>query len=292
MAILNRCQLTSFGPRWLIIVIAALFVAGCSARFVYERVDWLVVWYIGGYVTLTDAQKESLQADVQTHLDYVRVNQLPPAAALLRKTAQEIEAGYITPQMIDSRYQEMLAQFDEFMLRVVPLSMRFLLSLDDEQTDELFENLDDINEEMYEEYSGRTAEEREKNRNKSAIRSMRQWVGTLRPSQKELLTDALARMDDASEQWIDYQREWQRRFRTLVETRPPEDEYLEELTNLFVYPRNFHTDEYRAIVDSNRAILNEALAELLTNLGNRQRSRMVKRLNGYADDLTKIAELD
>ena len=75
----------------------------------------------------------------------------------------------------------------------------------------------------------------------------------------------------------------------LIETRPPEDEYREELTLLFVYPRDFHSDEYRRKVDANRQILNEALAELLTGLGPRQRKRMVKKLDGYANDLEKLS---
>ena len=43
-------------------------------------------------------------------------------------------------------------------------------------------------------------------------------------------------------------------------------------------------------VDANRAILNVALAELLTGLGPRQRKRMVKKLDGYADDLEKLSQ--
>jgi hypothetical protein len=57
-----------------------------------------------------------------------------------------------------------------------------------------------------------------------------------------------------------------------------------------VYPRDLHTEEYRATVDANRVILNEALADLLTNLTDRQRKRTVKKLDGYADDLEKLSE--
>jgi hypothetical protein len=245
---------------------------------------------MGEYVTLKPEQKTELKTDVQEHLDYVRVHQMPPAADLLRLTARDVEAGYITPEMIDERYLEMLAMLDEFMLGLVDPSMRFLRSLDEEQIQELFENLEEINEEMYEEYSGRTAEEREDNRNKSAIKSTQKWTGRLSNEQKQLIKDALAEMQDASEQWITYQREWQRRFRVLIESRPPEDEYRRELTQLFVYPRELHTEEYRATVDANRVILNEMMADLLTNLTDRQRKRMVKKLDGYADDLEKLSE--
>lgn len=287
---LCRTMPLSSSVRRAVVVVALLSLAGCSSNFVYERIDWLVVWRVGKYVSLTSEQKESLQADVQAHLEYVRVYQMPLAADLLTRTAREVEAGQVTPEMIDARYREMLAELDNFMLGIVPMAMDFLRSLDEEQVAELFENLEEINQEMYEEYSGRTSEEREKNRNKSAIKSTQEWTGRLSKEQKQLLTDALARMEDSSEQWIEYQREWQRRFRTLIETRPPEDEYREELTQLFVYPRNFHSDEYRRQVDANRKIFNEAFAELLTGLTDKQRKRMVGELDDWAEVITKLSQ--
>jgi hypothetical protein len=271
-------------------LLVLLGISACSSRFFYNRIDWFVVWKVGDYVTLTDTQKADLKADLGDHLEYVRVNEMPRVADLLSNTAREVEAGYITAGMLDTRYNEMLVVLDEFMLGIVPLSMNFLRSLDEQQIQELFEKLEETNQEMYEEYSGRTPEEREKNRNKSAIKSTQEWTGRLSSEQKQILKDALARMTDSSEQWITYQREWQRRFRTLIIERPPEDEYLEELTQLFVSPRDLHSRAYRDQVDANRAILNVALAELLTGLTDRQRKRAVKKLDGYAKDLTKLSQ--
>lgn len=275
--------------RSLCVVLSLLLVAGCSTNFFYERIDWFVVWRVNSYVSLTDEQKATLKQDVSDRLEYMRVNDLPRMAEFLRSAAVEIDSGYVTPEMLHARYDQMMMEFDQFMLGVVPIALQFLRSLDEEQVNELFEKFEETNQEMYEEYSGRTPEEREKNRNKSAIKSTQEWTGRLNNDQKQLIKDALAEMDDASEQWIEYQREWQRRFRELIETRPPEAEYRAELTQLFVYPRDLHSDEYRAIVDANRDILFVMLAELFSGLTDKQRRKMVKQLNGYADDLMQIA---
>lgn len=267
-----------------------LGVSACSTRFLYEKLDWFVVWKIGSFVTLKDDQKAELKTGVHDHLEYVRRNDMPRIAEVLRQTSREVESGYVTAEMFDARYTEMLALFDEFMLGIVPISVKFLRSLDEEQVAELFENLEEINQEMYAEYSGRTPEERRKNRNESSIKGIQRFTGKLKPVQRQLITGSLADMGDASEQWIEYQREWQHRFRLLVETRPPEDEYRAELIRLFVYPRNFHTPEYRATVDANRLIFNDMMAELISGLTDDQRQRMVKKLAGWADDLIKLSE--
>jgi hypothetical protein len=277
--------------RWACVILSLLVLSACTTRFFYNRVDWFVVWKLGDYVTLTDVQKTDLKADLNDHLEYVRVNEMPRVAEVLNKTAREVESGYITTDMIDARYSELLVIYDDFMLGIVPLSMRFLRSLDDEQVQELFEKLEEVNQEMYEEYSGRNPEEREKNRNKSAVKSTENWTGRLSSEQKQILKDALARMSDSSEQWITYQREWQRRFRVLITERPPEDEYLAELTRLFVSPRDLHSRAYRNRVDANRAILNVALVDLLNGLTDKQRKRTLKKLDGYAKDLTKLSQI-
>jgi hypothetical protein len=165
-----------------------------------------------------------------------------------------------------------------------------LLSLSDEQVDELFESLEEFNQEMYEEYSGRTEEERRKNRDKSTVKFVQRFTGRLDDEQKLLITDALASMGDASEQWIEYQREWQRRFRDLIVNRPPSEEFRAELTTLFVYPRSFHSEEYRATVDANRTIFNQMFADLMNSLNDKQRGRFVDKIEGYADLVAKLAE--
>jgi hypothetical protein len=289
MQIFHRTLHHNRSVRRIAVVFLCLLFTACSTNFFYERIDWFIVWRVNGYVELNDEQKASLKADIGQRLDEMRVDELPRASRLLRQTARDVNSGYITADMIDARYQEMLVEFDQFMLGVVPVAMKLLRSLDDEQVAELFAELEEANAEMYDEYSGRTAEAREKNRNKSAIKSTQQWTGRLNAEQKLLIKEALAKMDDASEQWIDYQREWQFRFKALIETHPPEDEYRKELTQLFVYPRDLHSSEYRSRVEANRAILNNMLAELLTGLSDKQRQRMVGELDDYADDLIKLS---
>ncbi len=288
----GRTVHTQSGLLRLIVILLLICVTASCTRFLYNKIDTLVVWKIGGYVSLSKPQKEELKRQLSDQLELVRLDQMPRAASVLDTMARDIESGYVTPQMLDDGYRQMLGLMDEFMLGIVPVSEWFLLSLSDEQVAELFENFEDINQEMYEDYSGPTDEERRENRNKSAIKMTQRFTGRLSDEQQLLITDALAQMGDSSEEWIDYQREWQRRFRDLVENPPPSQAFRDELILLFVYPRNFHTPEYLATVDANRKIFNDMLAELLTGLTDKQRSRVVEKLDGYKETLTNLSEAD
>ncbi len=276
----------------LFLAVLTLILGGCSSRFLYDKLDSVIVWRIQSYVSLTDEQKQDLKKDLQVHLDHVRINEMPGAADLLEQSTRELENGTMTSAMLDARYRDAMEVYDDLMLGIVPLVERFLRSLSDEQISEYFANIDEINDEMYEDYSGRTPEAREENRNRSALKMAKRFFGRLSDEQQALITDALARMDDASEEWIGYQRLWQQKFRDLVEERPAAEIYRSRLTDLFVYPRNLHSEEYRTRVDNNRVILNDMLDELFASLTDRQRKRAVKKLNGYTELLRELAKAE
>ncbi|NND54837.1 MAG: hypothetical protein HKN56_07690 [Gammaproteobacteria bacterium] len=267
-----------------------LLLGGCSSRFFYDRIDAFIVWKLGDYVTLTDAQKLTLKNDIQAHLDGVRENELTRIAALISEFAGDFESLPVPASRFELRYQQSMELYDEIMLGLVPLTERFLRGLSEAQIEEFFTRLDEANEEMYDEYLGRTPEDREKARNKSAVKGIQDFTGRLRKDQKLLVTDTLARMEDASDEWIAYQQEWRDQFRALV-TRAPEGEaYTEKLTELMVYPRQLHTPEYRERVDRNRVMLTDMLSELSAGLSDRQQRRTMKELNGYVELLHNLAK--
>ncbi len=266
-----------------------LLLSACSTSFFYDRIDTFVVWQVNGYVSLDKEQKTELKRRVSDYLNVVRLDEVPRSALLLSAIAAEIESGTVTPQMIDARFHEMLAMTEELVTGIVPDSEWLLQSLSDEQVQELAKNLDELNDEMYEEYSGTNEAERRERRNKSSISAIQRFTGRLTDAQKKLVTSALERMTDSSEQWIEYQREWQRQFIELVANPPPGEEFREQLTVLLVYPRSLHPPEYRAAVEANRAIFNDMMAELLNGLTDQQRGRMTKTLRDYAETLTRLA---
>ncbi len=274
----------------LIAVGLSVVLGACSTRFFYDRIDTYIVWQVDSYVSLEKVQKDELKRRVSDYLNVVRLDELPRAALLLSAMAADVNSGVVTSQMIDSRFHAMLAMTEEVMTGIVPDSEWLLQSLSDKQIQELSENLDELNEEMYEEYSGRTEEERRERRNKSAISAIQRFTGRLTDPQKALVASALQSMTDSSEQWIVYQRQWQRRFTDLVDNPPPGAEFRAQLTVLLVYPRSLHSPEYRAAVEANRAIFNVMMADLLNGLSDQQRARMTESVEGYAEMLTRLSE--
>jgi hypothetical protein len=111
----------------------------------------------------------------------------------------------------------------------------------------------------------------------------------LNTEQKQYVSDTLGDMRDATQDWIENRRRWQLIFVQLVKEHPPEAEYRERLTNLYVYPRYYDEPEFQKTVDANLATALELTSGLINSLTPKQREVAKRRLNKYANDFRKLA---
>ncbi|MGI9309769.1 MAG: DUF6279 family lipoprotein [Gammaproteobacteria bacterium] len=273
----------------ILIVSLSLFVGGCSStKLLYNQIDWLTVWYLDDYFDLDSDQEDELRDMVRANLDWHRQTQLPRYAEFLREVELQAQSP-VTPEMAEQNYWRVIDFWDDFMLHIVPDSYRFLTLLSDEQISELFENLEESNQEMYEEYSGQTAEQREANRNRVTIKMVQRFTGKLNKEQKLFIAESLDGMQDASEDWVKNRREWQVQYRHLLESRPPKDEYIAELERLFATPRSADTAEYQERIDHNLEVSFDMTSTLLNDLTDKQRKRMRKRFMNLAEDFDALS---
>ena len=89
----SRC-LRSAAARFFCLV----SVAGCTAGFVYNRLDWLVSWYVNGLVSLDDAQEEQLRTSVRRTLAWHRETQLTRYIGFSARPVQPQMQGPVTAE--------------------------------------------------------------------------------------------------------------------------------------------------------------------------------------------------
>lgn len=68
----------------LVILLAVLLLGGCSLRFAYGKLDWLVPWYVRDFVTLNAGQRSDLDRRLAVQLTWHCRTQLADYAAGLR----------------------------------------------------------------------------------------------------------------------------------------------------------------------------------------------------------------
>jgi hypothetical protein len=275
--------------RWLVLLLC-IFLAGCSAtRVVYNQLDWILVWKISGYFTLEDEQEDRLEEMVDRNIEWHRRDQLPKYAQLLRDIELDASSGVLTVDQMEGYYGRFIIVWDEFIVQTMPDVTAFFMMLNQEQIDEFIDNLDESNQELWEEYAGKTPEDRRKSRQEGAIKGLERVFGRLSGEQKELVRSYQLGLHDVSHEWMDGRRQWQEDFRNLVIERPPEPEFNDRMARLMLEPNHMDSPEYRRLVDENRRIMMSMMAALSAELTDKQRKRFSKRLNKLIQNFEILA---
>lgn len=275
--------------RGLALALLLLALAGCSGtRVVYNQLDWLVVWQVKKYFELDDGQEQDLRERVARQLAWHRETQLPRYAALSEDLGRAL-AGDPGPDYFAARFVDVQAFWVDFMGHAVPDAAAFLAGLSDAQVEQLFENIEENNRELAEEYSGDTAAIRRVRRERAIIRSVSRLTGRLSGQQQALVRGYSGRMHDLSEDWLDRRRDWQQELRSALDIRDNTMELERRLAPLLVDPDRNDPPEYRALVEENQQVVFEMLAALSAGLSPRQRDRFQKRLLNYARDFRLLA---
>jgi hypothetical protein len=273
----------------LCIAVLASGLNGCSrAGFAYNQIDWVLTFYLARHFDLDKQQKVELREMVDRNLTWHRQTQLPLYSDALFALASSFDEP-VTPEQAGMAYGEVLDFWDASMLHIIPDAQTFLSGLTDEQVQQMVQRMEENNQELFEEYSGVTEEQRKANRDKRTIKILEQILGKLNTEQKQYISDSLGGMQDATQDWVENRRRWQLIFVQLVEEDPPEAEYRERLTNLYVYPRTYDEPEFQQTVDANLAAALELTSGLVNSLTPKQRKEAKRRLNKYASDFRKLA---
>lgn len=268
--------------RWPILLLC-IFLAGCSAtRVVYNKLDWILVWYISDFFTLNDAQEEKFEAVVEHNLEWHRRDQLPKYAQFLREIERDFSADVVTLEMLERHYARFMVLWDEFIVQTTPDMAGFFRTLSQEQVNEFIANLEESNQELWEEYAGKTQEERQERRQKSSIKGIERFFGRLSVEQKELILTYQASLHDVSLEWMASRRQWQQDFHDLIVERPSEPEFSDRMMRLMLEPNNDDSVEYRQHVQENRRTIMFMMVALSADLTDKQRKRFSKSLKKNA----------
>ncbi len=276
--------------RSCLILVLVVLLAGCSAtRVVYNQLDWLLVWYISDYFTLEDEQEDWLEAAVERNIEWHRRDQLPKYAQFLREINRDFSTGMVTAEMLDRHNAKFIVLWDEFIVQTVPEVTAFFQTLSQAQIDEFIDNLEESNQELWEDFAGKTPEERKKSRQKSAIKGLERAFGRLSREQEEMILAYSHSLHDVSQEWMASRRQWQGDFRDLVTEHPPEPEFSDRMMALMLKPNRKDDPEYRRRVDENRHTMMSMIIALNGALTEKQRSKFSTSLMKFSRNFEILA---
>lgn len=272
-----------------IVLLAGLLVlGGCTAKFFYDRLDFIIPFYIGQQVTLDETQEAQLKAAVKELATWHRSSQLQRYSKFLREMAARAERP-TTRAEVEATTKTLEGFWDDLVAEVVPEGGRWLRSLSPQQVDELLEHSAEEDEDDHEKYCEPPPEKRIAKRTKALKKSVKGWAGPLDDAQEAVIERTSLNMRLTGCAWLEHRVRWRAELKRVLTEEKDEAAKQERLRVLMLEPRTTWSDDYRRDFETNRSMIIDMVTELDATWTEKQRQSIVRRLNNIADDLDELS---
>jgi hypothetical protein len=246
--------------RFCVIVSLLLLLGACSGTtFLYNRLDFLLPWYVDDYAELNGEQETYLDERLSPFLAWHRAQELPSYVRILG----DIEASLDEPQT-QAGVEAIFAEFERAWLRVEGEALDWLLDLgaqlSDEQIEGFLEVMWEQQDEYKEEYLERTDEEFYEDSYGHLKDNAKDYLGTLSDKQRELLFESSRQLLRSDEAWLQERADWFTQLAVLLERRP---QWQQRVRAAVAARQDNFSPEYVRIYKNNMGVIADAIAQLL-----------------------------
>jgi hypothetical protein len=279
-------QTDSMLRRWRITLLVCVVLLGAcsSTTFVYNRLDFLVPWYVGDYVDLEQEQETFLDELLAPFLAWHRAKELPAYIEILNNVESRLDQT-----LTGDDVQALFAELEAAWLRLEGESLDWLLdlgeTLSDEQIAEVMEELWERQREFEEEYLDRSEEEFYQDSYENLKDSAKDYLGSLSDEQRQLLHESSRRLLRSDQAWLQEREDWLKELAVLLERKP---QWQERVREAITARREQLSPDYTRIYKHNMGVIFELTAQILNSCSEPQDQHLRDRLSELRADLKTL----
>jgi hypothetical protein len=272
--------------RRLALACVVLILAGCSSTtFVYNRLDFLLPWYLGDYVDLDREQARYLDELLEPFLRWHRQHELPQYVIFLDQVQTTLAAPVDVTDL-----GRIATEARSAWLRTESRGLAWMLalgeSLTDKQVDDLIQALWKQHETYRDKYLSRSDAQYYEDSYENLRDTVIEYVGRISKPQRRALEADSAQLRRSDAAWLAEQAQW---FTTLEELLRREEGWQDRTREAVAARPDNAPALYRELLEHNTGVLQTALARLHASLTPRQKTHLAKRLAQLRDDLRKLS---
>ena len=264
-------------------LITVLMLAGCTS-FAYNRLDWLIPWYINGYVDLTGEQRKLLRKKLTSPLDWHREEELANYTDILNRIEADLD-GEVTADTVRRWADEMFGAAVRVQRSLLVVALEFGKQVSDEQVEEFVVSLWERQEEMEEEFSARSDAVYSDDDYDNLVETLERFLGRLNTEQKVILREASNKLVRFDKAWLEEGRAWLRKMENLLQR---EAGWQEAILQAYDARTGLRSAEYRAAFEHNMGLVTQAYAEVIGIMSERQRKKAQNEFDDLRRMLTKL----
>ncbi len=275
-----------FSRRWWVLLVAVLLLQGCGLKFWYNRLDWVVPWYVDDYVELSDGQEERLEQLMRLKTEWHRSEELPKYVAWLEQLRQDIEQGDIDA-IYDDHHRQMVGFYWTLVEQLTGEFAEMMVDLSDVQVEQLIGALEKRDQESLKRHQSRDKDDRLEGREDDIKDGLGEWIGRLSKSQKKLAEQWAKELQPTLELRLEYRKVWRQQLVTLLQNRQQPDA-PKALKNLFVNATDLQSEDLKQRYAHNRAVTRRYLITFYGTLSDKQKRRLFSRIDDYREDFIDL----
>lgn len=267
-----------------LLLLASSLLASCTATFTYNQLDWLIPWYVDGYVDLTRDQKRLLKGQLTPVLQWHRDEELLSYIDILNQIESDLAAPVSAAQVrgwIDEAFTAG-QRVEETMMTV---ALNFGATLSDAQIQEFVDSLWEEQEEYEADFLERDDLENIEDNLENLEDFLRRFIGRPSPAQQKRLKLAAESMQRFDAAWLAEREDWLTTLELLLQRQPGWQDALRAAHARRTADR---PPDYRAIVDHNLDVITGAVADVLNQMSPKQYQRAQKEIEDLRGKLRKL----
>ena len=273
----------------LAVLVISVSVSGCTVKLTYNFLDWVLYWELKDYVKFTRDQRLLVKDEISQLIDWHRSEELPQYADELEKLSAGLVTGLTVEQLAES-YNNLRHSWQRIVIKTLPATVDIISNLNDQQVNDFLEMLIEKEGDDAKKIEKGTYVRTVKKREAYVSKKIVEVIGPLNEAQKALIAQWAQRMKPTKEFSLAQAIQWRTKMQTVLAERHDEQQLQKNLMVLFANPDQLRSASYRRLIDKNKHLVMQLLLDLNQTLTHQQRSKLVKKLNGYIEDFRDLSD--
>jgi hypothetical protein len=274
----------------LAVLVISMSASGCTVKLAYNFLDWGLYWELKDYVKFNQDQRLFVKDEISQLIEWHRSDELPKYADQLEELSIGLESG-MTVEQLEATYDSLRDSWRRIVIKTLPAAIDIISNLNDQQINDFFE--------MLIEKEGDDAKDIERGTNIRTVKEREDYVseklvdaiGQLNKEQKALIAQWARSIESTKEFSLAQAIQWRTRMQVVIAERTDTQQLEKNLMVLLANPDQLRSASYRRVIEKNKHRVVQLLFDLNETLTNQQRSKLVKKLEGFIEDFRDLSDL-
>ena len=273
----------------LAVLVISLSASGCTIKFAYNFLDWGLYWELKDYVKFNQDQRLLVKDEISQLINWHRSAELPRYADQLEKLSIGLESG-MTAEQLEESYNNLRDSWRRIVIKALPAAIYIISNLNDQQINDFFEMLiekeGDDAKDIESGTSVRTLKEREAYFSDKIV----DVIGQLNEDQKALIAQWAGSMEPTKALSLVQAIQWRTRMQVAIAERNNKQQLEKNLMVLLANPDKLRSAAYQRVIEKNKHLVMQLLFDLNQTLTNQQRTKLIKKLDGFIEDFRDLSD--